>query len=205
MPTPAEIWATQFAARYEAEVAEEAIRREIAFLDAPVSLCGEQVRQLTPADLLTLHHLRNPFVRGGDSIRPGHVAQLLWLLSVENRPGLGLWWRRRKFCKRIGKLDAAATYRDVEDFIDAMFLDAPQGVKSEGKPPGVCFLASLAVTLATELGWTDQHIFSRPIPALFQYLKELKRRGDDKPDYSPSDRLKSEFLAILNKPQAEAA
>jgi hypothetical protein len=205
--TPEELWASKFAHRFAEERAREEARREQAFLDLPIIIGGEEVRAMTPRDLLLLNGAECPFVCGGaDS--PEQVALFIWALHVENDGSLG-WRNRRRRYKMIRRL-APQNYdelvRACNGYVEEMFQDAPGGGESsnERRPLGTCFLAPLVVNLAVETGWSQHEILGTALPRLFQYQKAIRAREDGKKfiDSSPSDRLTSEFLAELNKQTA---
>lgn len=208
--TPEELWASKFAHRFAEERAREEARREQAFLDLPIIIGGEEVRAMTPRDLLLLNGAECPFVCGGaDS--PEQVALFIWALHVENDGSLG-WLNRRRRYKMIRRL-APQNYdelvRACNGYVDEIFQDAPGGSGTgdspqERRPLGTCFLAPLVVNLAVETGWSQHEILGTPLPRLFQYQKAIRAREDGKKfiDSSPSDRLTSEFLDELNKQTA---
>ena len=206
--TPEELWASKFAHRFAEERAREEARREQAFLDLPIIIGGEEVRAMTPRDLLLLNGAECPFVCGGaDS--PEQVALFIWALHVENDGSLG-WLNRRRRYKMIRRL-APQNYdelvRACNGYVEEMFQDAPGGggeSSKERRPLGTCFLAPLVVNLAVETGWSQHEILGTPLPRLFQYQKAIRAREDGKKfiDSSPSDRLTSEFLDELNKQTA---
>ena len=208
--TPEELWASKFAHRFAEERAREEARREQAFLDLPIIIGGEEVRAMTPRDLLLLNGAECPFVCGGaDS--PEQVALFIWALHVENDGSLG-WRNRRRRYKMIRRL-APQNYdelvRACNGYVDEIFQDAPGGSGAgdspqERRPLGTCFLAPLVVNLAVETGWSQHEILGTALPRLFQYQKAIRAREDGKKfiDSSPSDRLTSEFLEELNKQTA---
>ena len=205
--TPEELWASKFAHRFAEERAREEARREQAFLDLPIIIGGEEVRAMTPRDLLLLNGAECPFVCGGaDS--PEQVALFIWALHVENDGSLG-WLNRRRRYKMIRRL-APQNYEELvracNGYVEEMFQDAPGGGESpkERRPLCTCFLAPLVINLAVETGWSQHEILGTPLPRLFQYQKAIRAREDGKKfiDSSPSDRLTSEFLDELNKQTA---
>src|SRR5688500_13198570 len=81
--SPEELWASKYAARFAEEKDREEARRAQTFLDLPATVCGEDIRIMTPMDLLILNGIRSPFVCGGDP-RPGDIAVFLWFLNTQN-------------------------------------------------------------------------------------------------------------------------
>ena len=208
--TPEELWASKFAHRFAEERAREEARREQAFLDLPIIIGGEEVRAMTPRDLLLLNGAECPFVCGGADT-PEQVALFIWALHVDNNGTLG--WRNRrsrdKMIRRLAPQNYEALVQACNGYVDEIFQDAPGGSGAgdspqERRPLGTCFLAPLVVNLAVETGWSQHEILGTPLPRLFQYQKAIRAREEGKKfiDSSPSDRLTSEFLAELNKQTA---
>ena len=82
---PEQLWADKYAKRFAEEHAREEARREQAFLDIPATVVGEEIRMMTPVDLLILNGVESPFVCGApDTASPGDVALFVWMLHVEN-------------------------------------------------------------------------------------------------------------------------
>lgn len=206
--TPEELWASKFAHRFAEERAREEARREQAFLDLPIILGGEEVRAMTPNDLLLLNGAECPFVCGGQD-SPEQVALFIWALHVDNDGSLGWFNRRRRYrmIRRLAPQNYEELVRACNDYVEEMFQDAPGGggeSSKEMRPLGTCFLAPLVVNLAVETGWSQAEILGTPLPRLFQYQKAIRAREEGKKfiDSSPSDRLTSEFLDELNKQTA---
>ena len=206
--TPEELWASKFAHRFAEERAREEARREQAFLDLPIIIGGEEVRAMTPNDLLLLNGAECPFVCGGQD-SPEQVALFIWALHVDNDGSLGWFNRRRRYrmIRRLAPQNYEELVRACNEYVEEMFQDAPGGggeSPKERRPLGTCFLAPLVVNLAVETGWSQHEILGTPLPRLFQYQKAIRAREDGKKfiDSSPSDRLTSEFLDELNKQTA---
>jgi hypothetical protein len=127
-----------------------------------------------------------------------------WVLHSENDGSDG-WFARRKrekMVRRLAPQNYDALIKAGRDYVDEIFQDAgtPSSEISEKRPLGTCFLAPLVMNLALETGWSQHEILSTPLPRLFQYQKAMRARtqGKEFVDFSPSDRLTSEFLNELN-------
>lgn len=202
-----ELWATKFARRFAEEQAAEEARREQAFLDIPTDVCGEPLRLMTPQDLLILNGINSPFVCPREE-QAVDVPIFLWVLHAAN-DGAKTWRNRRRrdaMIKRVAVRSFASCIKEITDYVDGIFLDAPAGGGSdtERRPLGACFLAPLIVSLAVETGWAQKEIMGTPLPRLFQYRKAIRARelGKEFKDFSPSDRLTGEFLSELNAANA---
>ena len=200
-----ELWATKYAQLWSEERAKEEARREQAFLDLPITVCGEPLRAMTPYDLLLLNGAESPFVCPTE-IEPGHVALFFWLLHAENDHSDGWRNRRRKraLIRRLAPKAFDEVVKGAREYVEEIFQDAPQGGGGAGheerRPLGTCFIAPLVIGIALETGWTQHDILGTPLPRLFQYKKAIARReqGRDFVDTSPSDRFTGEFLSELN-------
>lgn len=207
-----EFWSAHYAARFEQLRAEEAQMRAEAFLSLPRTVAGERVRVMTPADLHLLDGIGNRLVSSGEPLLPDFL-QLLWVVHTANsgRHTLADDFRRGLFLGRMhrrARRDLPALEHEVLAYLRFVFLDAPPASPGEGRPFGACFLAPVLVSLSAELGPADPMTgapWSRtPLPALYQYLKALRRReeGKDFIDRSPSDRLMSECLEAFKQRKA---
>jgi hypothetical protein len=201
-----ELWATKYARLWSEERAKEDARREQAFLDLPIEVCGEPLRAMTPRDLLLLNGCESPFVCPAEPTAPD-VALFLWALHIEN--DRADTWRTRRARKqmllRIAPRNFEACVAACNDYVAEMFLDAPQGSvdRSERRPLGTCFIAPLVINIALETGWSQSDIVGTSLPRLFQYSKAIRAReaGKDFTDFSPSDRFTDAFLCELNAPK----
>jgi len=201
--SPEQLWASKYAQKHAEERALEEAKREQAFLNLPIIVAGEPLRAMTPLDLLTLNGIESCFVCPVDPTPEG-IAMFFWVLHSENDGSDG-WFARRKrekMVRRLAPQNYDALIKAGRDYVDEIFQDAgtPSGEISEKRPLGTCFLAPLVMNLALETGWSQHEILSTPLPRLFQYQKAMRARtqGKEFVDFSPSDRLTSEFLNELN-------
>lgn len=156
----------------------EQTTRDLAFLDIPFELCGELVRQVTPRTVLYLTGAGSPFMVGGMPL-PEHVAQFLWVHSVDYRKGNGAvaGWLRWRLCRRIRGLDYMDSVQAVRQYVDDAFMDAPNGKGGEDSP----FASSMAHfvdAFASEYGWDANTVLDAPIAVLFQLRRLHVKRAD---------------------------
>lgn len=203
--TPEELWATKYAARFSQERALEESRREEAFLDLTQTVCGEELRMMTPQDFLILNGIESPFVCSLD-IEPADIVIFLWHLNALN-DGSRSWFnerRRKKMIRRVAIRDFDKSIAECRTYIEKVFQDAPRARAAQGdkisKPIGTCFLVPLIMRIAKETGWAKDAIMATPLPQLFQFVKHLNAEalGNDFVDFAPSDRITNEFLVDLN-------
>jgi hypothetical protein len=190
--------------------ARETALREQAFIEWESVVCGERIRQMTLGDMLMLQGLGNPYVAGDAFPEAVDVMQFLWLLSVENKGGrLRKWYQRRALIKRVAQIKAAdpleACGAEIDSYMTDVFQDSPKGSKSDRRPLGVCFMASMLTRLASALGPHDPatgEVWARsPLARIFQYLKAIRASETDGEfkDSSPSDKIMSDWLDETNR------
>lgn len=209
-----QLWAEKYLPRFQAQAQREAEARDRAFLDLSYTLCGEDVRQMSAADLFLLQGLENPFVCGG-KIAPAHIAQLIWCLHTANNPEQPLRneFRKGRMIARIGKIPYGKAVDEVTAYVDHMTVDLGGSSHSESndrRPLLACFLAPLLVQLCDGLKSaidpaTGRPLIESPLPRLLQYRKVIEARaaGRDHKDYAPSDALLVECADEFNRLCAE--
>lgn len=170
--TVEQLWSDKYAALHAAAEAEEAARRAEDFIDVSRTVCGLELRAITPRDLLYLDYAGSPFIKGGE-IKDHHIPQFLWQLCDPQPRG---WWQERKFYRHVGDLIYAEAVAQIRRYLDRTFADAPMGSRDEAgsKPIGTSFVAPLIVRIASGLpALTPVAIMDTPIAQLFQFRKIL--------------------------------
>lgn len=201
-----QLWASKYAALAAAETAREDERRAEDFLDVTRTICGLEVRALTPRDLLHLDYAGSPFIRGGE-IGGEHVAQFLWQIHEPSPRG---WWSERMFFRHCARLDYDESVSQIRAYLARTFADAPKG-GADGKPIGTSFVAPLIVRIAAGIpSLTPPAIMDTPVAQLFQYqkilaLEEARKTGGKFSDPSPIERLLGECLDECNRLNAAEA
>lgn len=215
-----QIWTTEFAPKLVDRLRRESERQTEAFLDVALTLCGEEVRQMTPHDMLHLDALGNPFIAGStDGVTLFDCAAFLWQLAVENThtTSIANLWRRHRLLRRVAALDLDKTAQAIGEYVDRMLMDTPadraaapkSGLLSDGlaKQPKCYFLTPLMVTLSAEMGHIDpmsgEILAHTPLPRLIQYSRSIgERNGADK-TYTDVDSLRNQCMARVNQILAE--
>lgn len=202
MITVEQLWAEKYAALHAAAQAEEEQRRAEDFIDATRTVCGLELRALTPRDLLLLQTAGSPFIVGGE-IGPAAIAQFLWQLLADQPRG---WWRTRRFFKHCASLDYDSAVSAIRSFLDRAFADSPRiGGGGGGRPIGTNFLAPLVVRIAAGIpSLSPQEIMDTPLAQVFQYQKILAaeaaaKHGHKFRDHSTSDGLLAQCLDEANR------
>ncbi len=178
-----------------------------AFLDTPLTVCGEEVRQMTPDDLLTLDALGNPFVCGGHTSFTDAQA-VLWELSPLN-DHTASWsnlWRRARQRHRLEEIpitelhDGIVQYvarmfaSSVEDFYKPTDSDSEAALAPELKTH---FLAPLLGGLCAKIGHIDPKsgnlLGDTPLPRLLQY-QATHAEAEGEKQYNETDSLRNRCL-----------
>lgn len=178
------------------------LRRDAAFLDLPLTLCGVECCHLTPRRLAVLMVSQSPFVCGGLPM-PEHVAQFLWALDPEFDYTASR--KREKFIQRIASLAYDDAVKQIADYVDEVFMDSPASDSGQIEESCNSWLASIVDALASEYGWSQAQVLDTPIACVFQYLRIIERRHNPKAlkFNRLTDRAKNQFLEALNQPKAE--
>lgn len=208
MVTFEQLWCEKYAALAEAAEAEAAARRAEDFIEVSRTVCGLELRQVTPRDLLLLDYAGSPFIRGGD-IAPASIAQFLWQMLERQPQG---WLSRRRFFRHCAALGYDDSVAQIKAYIDRHFADAPKGGGgAPGQPIGTSFVAPLIVRIAAGIpSLTPPAIMDTPVSQLFQYQKilaieEARKSGGKFREHTTVDCLAQECLAECNRLNAGAA
>lgn len=178
----------------------EAVKREndvrdASFLDLTTSICGIEIRQMTPRDLLILDGIGNPLVANALP-SPVQLAEFLWLLSPRYRNRSPV--RRFLFARSIRRLNYIAAAKACSRYISDTFQDSPGG-GGPASVPYASWCGHIVHTIATNYGWERNTTIKLPLKELFQYLRCIRRHHDpDCPMHNPSDKLKGDYARLLN-------
>lgn len=149
--------------------------RDFAFLELEAVLCGHVVKPMTARHLALLTHCGNGFVTGGD-VLPEHIPQFIYVLqggSLADEKAM------RRFAVDFGWRNFKTCCDEIEAFVNATFLDSPEGGGKRGETFN-SWLASLVDVLAREYGWQQREVLDLPIACVFQYLRVIRMRSSDK-------------------------
>jgi hypothetical protein len=209
-----QLWSEVYAPRWAAIREREVALREQAFIDWESVVLGERIRQITLGDIHMLHGAGSPFVVGGE-IQAKHVIQFMWILHAENKGGaFRRGWNLGRMKARLLKIKSADPLRTcckaINAYLDDVFQDSPTAGNGESRPIGAGYIAIVLVRLGMKLGtfdpatgkpWADT-----PLARIFQYFKAINsyEMGKDFKDFSPSDKVMSDWLAHSNRLSASA-
>jgi hypothetical protein len=184
---------------YIEAIRAERNRRNRAELGVSHTVCGLPVLDITPRSVAILQESGcRYFSDDGDAedIAVSTVMLLWWQWTKRPRricPG----WYRRRFARMVGKMPSDTLTREIGDWLDWQFADAPPSPDSGGgtkSPP----LTSFAVSLADEAmraGFSRNEALDTPLPILWQHIKLSALRQNPKmPKTNPSDRVRVAWL-----------
>lgn len=178
-----------------------------AFLNTTLTICGEEVRQMTPADLLMLDAMGNPFVCGGETCFTDALA-VLWQLSPQNNHtgSFANLWRRARLRHRLERAPFAELHSGIIAYVARMFSASVDDFyrESEDEKAGALapelkthFLSPLMVSLCATMGPTDpmsgELLSDTPLPRLLQY-KATTAESQGEKQYDETDSLRNRCL-----------
>lgn len=185
-----------------------------SFIDGTYTVCGEELRWMTPRDLCVLDGCESPFVCHQKIPEAEDVAFFVWHLSANNTgKGIGNAFRRgRCYGKLVAReRDLAMDVAEVEEYCARALVCMPEAKANDGhngnalppKPIDVHFLAYLMVEIAAVIGPIDpmsgRPLADIPLPRLMQYKSEIERRsGRSADNKTEADVMRSRCLEEVN-------
>ncbi len=210
------LWHTKYGPMIAAIAAKENERRVDAFADgATFTVFGEELRLMTPRDLLMLDGFENAFVCATEPT-PADVHFLLWTLNLGN-DGSRAWcnrWRKGRCFQRVNDRmhDFDEGVSEIYHYLDRLWLDTPAdgeaadvegGQREQRRPAGVYCLAPLMVNVAGTLGAVDPMsgllLADTPIPRLLQYQRAASERKTGESAATSFDSYRSKCLEEVNQ------
>lgn len=171
--------------------------RDASFLDLTTNICGVEIRQMTPRDLIILDGIGNPLVSGRIPTVE-QLAQFLWLLSPKFK--LNSKWAQWRFGASIRNLNYIEAVQACHKYLNETFQDSPASSGRHTMP-----YASWCAHLIVDLGSPAdaQKILNTPLRQLFQFRNVIRRRNDpDCPMHNPSDKVKGDYIRLMNARQS---
>jgi hypothetical protein len=186
-------------------LAKERRLRENAYLGFPEIVCGVKLHQITPRLLAILFRMESPYLDGG-SITPTETLRLMWALSIDftkDRKYRDKWIA--KYVKWLEKkeYDWEYVHDEVFEYLDATFLDAPQGSDST---PYVCSLAWYEFRMKRMMGWDSERTMETPLRRIYQLMRcEQITEGDRTIVNKLSDKVNDDWLNEVMKDPSKIA
>lgn len=182
-------------------------------------ICGIEVLPMAYTHLQLLIATDNPFVVGG-AITLDHIGLFLWCVSPEYSavmpvydviapwfPGFAKRFLRRqhrkfdeRVAKRIGNVAYLDAVKEITDYVEEAFLDAPGGNSASGNTiPYFSGIAATVVHVGLRLHWTEKAILRLPLKRLWQYLKAIEMETMPNPVlWNPSDAVRRRATDEMN-------
>lgn len=218
MTTAAEI-REHYAHRIAAAQAAAALRRDLAWVDAPHLVAGAiPLRPMCLPDYLALIVAGNAYVNdltlpadpaGTDAFWAAHNTQFLWRLSPDYR--LNDSAAAARFARRrVAPLPHDLVASDIAEYLADTFTDAPAPVLEAGRvrasPPfPVSFAGAWTHRLATAYGWSRAEIAATPLKEIFQLFRLIDRDREREAGLTPAPlpdethALRAQMLAALEQ------
>lgn len=208
MLTFPQFFAEHMAPLYAAEQARDAQHRDEAFVATTHTVCGVELRPMSPYDLHLLQALENPFIVGG-AITPESIAQYCALLAEPAPRG---WWARRRFFRTLARQPYATAVAEIRAYQTRLFYASgapatedpsdpqvsglsPQVSPGASAPAPLSLIAPLITSVAMATGWSEAELMSMPLSKLFQYQRAIQQQqGTGDTFFAPADRLISRAL-----------
>ncbi len=164
------------------------ITRENSLLGLTYDLCGMTVRTMTIQDYVLLDRHACPFIHRVEPTAKD-LALFLWILSPQferwcNRRWFAFlqpvaaflhgWKVRRRFCKNIPESSEPIVLKCFE-YIETMFFDSPPALRGGGESC-TSYLTGWFDSLQSEYKYTDEQVWSKGLPELFQRLNAIRQR-----------------------------
>lgn len=186
---------------YDEALEREQFARSAAYLDLPEMVLGEPLKNITPHLLGVLTVSKSPFYIGR-AFNYTHVAQFLWALHRDYRPGgFRAWWQRQRLRRKVRTIPLRDCGDAIAAYMDLQFMDAPKGGKAQ-RP-----IASAVAELVFRFRYEPWHqkeseTIHIPIRRLYQEMK-LWMREHDQTVTNKSDGKIAEWQARVNAWLAE--
>ena len=185
---------------YREAVEHENVVRAAAFIDAPEELCGLAVRPLTLGDMVALEQCGVCFFNARQPFEPADVVRFLWYQHEGYRQSAR--FRRDLFIRQHARKANELCAGMITAWIDEAFQDSP-GSSGGNEISYWHYSAGIIDMMGREYGWTIKDTMGAPLKVLFQLMKIINKRADPKaPAFNPSDRVKGQWLAELNRSMA---
>lgn len=196
--------------------AAERLNRALAFAGITHTVCGVEVKPITPRTRLELQMLRNAFTFGDVEPREGDVSEFIWVHSPRRLPLTGLWrplslFRQELLRRRLKRRKHEENVRAIREYLLEQLQDMPgKGLDSSAvdHSPWIHWAASDAgFWMSAHGGFTLDAYLDTPMLVLQQLYRvwcvnnpEIVVGKDGKPTALPptfinaSDRLYSAHL-----------
>jgi len=170
-------------------------RRDLSWFSGSVCLvCNLPCRPISLAVIMDMIGSKNPILNAKQplQIMPQDVVLLLYRLSPDYREGEKDEGKRKKkaISKHLKKMKLADIQADVFDFVKCTFEDLETGGAGDsGQIKEVSFCAYYVNALASNYGWTDDHILNMPFERVIQLTRLIAKKNNPDHKFSFPDTL----------------
>lgn len=182
--------------------ARERENRAIAFAYITRTVCGREIRAMTPRDRLDLQNLGNAFTHALEPLE-GDVFVFLWILDPRRRRGSGPLaaalnsWRQFWLRRHVKRLNLQAAIRSIRIYLVAQLQDTPEH-GTEGtldQSPWVHWIAADAsFWMNRHGGFTLETYLATPYPVLQQLYRGWRCNN-------PPVRVEKNGSIVVEEPQ----
>lgn len=171
-------------------------RRAEAWVQVPHQIAGTVLPPMTLRKLIFLEQIDCPLLTGEDANHED-VVTFLWVCSESFTADEA---SARAFRKKIGKFPESLE-QEISDYLNDNLNGMGQGGNSESTDH---FASTVIDLIASQYGWTNDHILDLPLNQMFQLLSSITQRltvmnGGKAVTFSPAvDELKAEYLRRIN-------
>ena len=174
-------------------VRSECRDRALSFIHAPEMLAGQCVDLMTPIHLEYLRAAENPFICSGvESVEA--AVQFVWIVSKEFNTEKD---SVKQFAKKLLDYNYDDLVKDIDDYLERTFLDAPIGKPSE---PFYSMSASLVFSMSDKpFNWSMFQTMNTPLRTIYQLLKVKSESNGAIVLNKRSGKVKSDWLDNIQK------
>ncbi len=155
--------------RKQIELAET--QQQEAWLNLNASIAGVEIKQMTLQNYFILQGLESPILLG-ESFTPEDLGIFLWILSPNYKADAKA---RDEFCKKIYKVHLATAVKDLDNYMQATFVDADTSDQASKKSYTI-YLAHQIDVYGREYGWTIKETLEIPLRQIFQLNTAIGER-----------------------------
>lgn len=184
---------------YEEALASERRERAFPFIGLKEKICGIECEYLTPRRLEWLRAYDNAFVVGGE-VSTASILQFIWMVNPNFTTNKDTRDQFIKGCARI-KVDEAP--KEIDQYLDRAFLDAPTGKPST---PYFSVAASLIYSMSRDpFRWDMERALDTPLQITYQLIKADDQFNGRSINNQRSDKIKADWQSTLEVVQHKTA
>ena len=179
---------------YREAVEMEEANRDLALFDT-VPICGLSCKPMSVRSWVLLRQMGDRFVTGSSMPTPEDIAVFLWIHSPEYRldEKFRIKWVKRHIRPLFKSHGVGWCIDQINRHIERSFQDSMGG--GGGGKSYINSAAGVVDLIASQYGWTDQHILDMPLARIFLFQRAIiMRHNPKKPMSNGSDRVLSDYM-----------